>query len=336
MYYGNYYHQPMKEQLMYKKEKQSLYFTVAPKVWGTKDVFVNMYMVQNPADGHWVLIDTGLKSSASKIKRMAADLFGPDSKPEAIILTHGHFDHVGSLAQLADEWNVPIYAHYLELPYLSGKSSYPPADPTVGGGVLSKASWLYPNKPIDVVDRLHIVPPDGSVPFLPDWQYIHTPGHAPGHISLFRRRDKVLIAGDAFVTTRQESVLSVMFQSKKLSGPPKYLTYDWEAAGHSVKNLANLDPSVVATGHGKPMRGIEMQIALTNLAVHFEKEAVPKKGRYVTDPALIDASGIRYLPPKPPMDKKPLLYLFIGVALGAAAIVLASDAGKKKKKRNWL
>ncbi len=80
------------------------YFNVAPNVWGMKDIFVNFYMIKNNEDKHWVLIDTGLKISAPKIKKMAAELFGEESRPKAIILTHGHFDHVGSLKRLKGEF----------------------------------------------------------------------------------------------------------------------------------------------------------------------------------------------------------------------------------------
>jgi len=315
------------------KEKNALYFEVAPDVWGTKDIFVNMYMVRNPDTGQWVLIDTGLKSSAIKIKKMAAALFGPDSKPAAILLTHGHFDHVGSVKKLAEEWNVQIYAHYLELPYLSGRSAYPPADPRVGGGLMSKASVIYPRKPIDIETRLHILPPDGSVPYLPAWEYINTPGHAPGHVSFFRNRDKVLIAGDAFVTTKAESAMSVMFQKRKVSGPPKYFTYDWDAARVSVKKLAELNPRVVATGHGRPMAGQTMQDALINLAAHFDEEAIPHKGRYVNDPAVTDASGIVYLPPKP-KDNRSLVALAIGVGIAAAGFAFWYYKKQQKKKNS--
>lgn len=320
----------MKEQLTQSKEIQTLYFDVAPYIWGTKDVFVNMYIVQNPETKEWVLIDTGLKSSAAKIKKVVAKLFGEDSKPAAILLTHGHFDHVGSLKKLAEEWDVNIYCHYLELPYLSGRSSYPPADPKVGGGLMAKFSALYPKSPIDVESRLHILPPDGSVPFLPGWRYINTPGHAPGHVSYFRERDKVLIAGDAFVTTKQESVMSVMLQIKKISGPPKYFTYDWETAGVSVKNLAALNPRVVATGHGRPMSGPDMQIALNNLAAHFDKMAIPARGRYVNDPAIANATGIVYLPPK--LKDNTLLILAIGAGVAAAGLALLYYKKHKKKK----
>lgn len=320
----------MKEELTHKKEVNKLYFKVAPDVWGTKDIFVNMYVVRNPEDGTWVLIDTGLKSSAAKIKKMVASVFGPDSKPAAILLTHGHFDHTGSLKKLADEWNVSIYCHYLELPYLSGKSPYPPADPSVGGGLMSMMSPFYPKKPINVEHRLHILPPDGSVPFLPDWSYIHTPGHAPGHVSFFRNRDKLLIAGDALVTTKQESVTSIMLQAKKVSGPPKYLTYDWEAAKNSVRKLDNLSPNILATGHGQVMSGEKMRMALTNLAVHFDEMALPMKGRYINDPAVTDASGVMYVPPMLKASKKGLL-IALGVAVAVTGIGLYLLSQRKKK-----
>src|SRR4051794_3070678 len=64
----------------------------------------------------------------------AADRFSRRARPSAIILTHGHFDHVGALEHLAEHWDAPVYAHELEMPNLDGRASYPPADPTVGGG----------------------------------------------------------------------------------------------------------------------------------------------------------------------------------------------------------
>jgi len=46
-----------------------------------------------------------------------------------------------------------------------------------------------------------------------------------------------------------------MLQTKKLSGPPKYFTCDWEAANASVKKLLSLAPETAATGHSRPMSG---------------------------------------------------------------------------------
>src|SRR3954452_3180536 len=113
-------------------------------------------------DGQWVLIDAGLTGSASAIRTAAQARFGQTGRPSAIILTHGHFDHVGSLETLAAEWDVPVYAHRLEHPYLNGTISYPPADPTVGGGLMAVLSPLYPTRPVNLGPRLRALPDDAS------------------------------------------------------------------------------------------------------------------------------------------------------------------------------
>lgn len=318
-----------------KKEKISKemyvdWYTVAPGVWRIKDIFVNVYLIHNPTDNKWVLLDAGLKSSASKIHKVVKQLFWPEITPSAIILTHAHFDHTGSLQKLANEWDVPVYAHKLEKPYLTGVSSYPPPDPSVGGGLMSLLSFLYPKGPIDIGDRLKILPEDGSIPFLPGWKYIHTPGHAPGHISLFRESDRLLLAGDAFVTTKQESAICALTQPRRLSGPPKYFTYNWTSAEQSVKKLAALEPSIVATGHGQSMAGEEMRQSLRHLAENFASEAVPSSGRYVNDPALVNGEGVQYTPP--PHTR--------GLILAAAGITAAAIVGflfaRKQRKKHFL
>lgn len=322
----------MKTGIQYQKNVFTRFFPVAPGVWGLKDVFVNIYMILNHFDGNWVLVDTGLKWSSSKIKKMARQIFGDDAKPSAIILTHGHFDHVGALYQLAVEWNVPVFAHYLEIPYITGKSSYPPTDPTVGGGLMSYMAWTYPTAPINIHNYANILPENGRVPGLPEWKYIHTPGHSPGHISLFRESDGVLVAGDAFVTTNAESLFSVLLQTKKISGPPKYITYDWALAKESVKSLMRLEPEVVATGHGRPMKGAGVRDSLHNLSDHFYSMATPTSGRYIDEPAVTNAAGLLYVPPNNINVRNMMLKLLSATAISAFAYLLISTKKKKKKK----
>lgn len=306
------------------------YFKVAEGVWGMKDIFVNIYAVQIEGKNEWVLIDTGLKTSYRKIKNMAEALF-KSQPPKAIILTHGHFDHRGSLNRLLHEWHVPVFTHYMELPYLENKSSYPPPDSSVGGGLFAAMADLYPAGPIDVHGNIYALPEDESVPFLSDWKYIHTPGHAPGHISLFREDDKVLIAGDAFVTTKQESALAVMSQQKKLCGPPAYFTYDWKTAEESVKKLKLLAPEVAATGHGKPMYGKEMRAALQKLHEHFQEQAVPSRGRYSHDAAVADVNGVLYVPPATYNRKKKLITGASVVTAGLVLLALLITTKNKKR-----
>src|SRR5690348_9298518 len=107
---------------------------VAPGVWRLKDLFVNVYFIADREATGWIMVDAGLRSTASKVRELTNELFGKGSKPRAIIMTHAHFDHRGSLIELAEEWGVPVYCHHMEKPYLTGQASYPPADPSVGGG----------------------------------------------------------------------------------------------------------------------------------------------------------------------------------------------------------
>lgn len=270
-------------------------FKVADGVWGVRDIFVNVYFIANP-DHSWVLLDTGLQTGYDKIKRAAAKIFGEDMPPQSIILTHAHFDHVGSLKRLLEDWPVPVIVHFLELPYVTGKSAYPPPDPTAGGGMVAWMSWLYPNEPIDISNVVKTLPVTHSIPDLPEWKYFHTPGHAPGHISLWREKDKLLISGDAVVTTRQESALCVATQRKVLSGPPKYFTFDWHQSKDSVNTLAGLNPITIAAGHGKPISGPQVAQQLAELAYHFNQTEVPKQGRYVTKAAIADRDGVVHVP----------------------------------------
>jgi len=318
------------EQVKQKKLYKNWY-AVAPGVWGLKDIFVNVFMVHNPEKNNWVLVDTGLKTTAPKIRHMATHLFWPDLRPSAIILTHAHFDHVGSLVELADEWDVPVYVHYMEKPYLTGRSSYPPADPTVGGGLMSLLSWSFPIGPIHLTSgKLISLPDNGTIPVLPEWRYIHTPGHAPGHISLFREKDRVLIAGDAVVTTRAESLVSMLIPgSPDTYGPPKYFTYNWEAAAESVRKLAALEPLVIASGHGKSMRGEEVKQRLRRLAEHFDELAKPSHGRYVDTPAYVTESGVQDVPP--PGSPLGIIVKVAGLAAVAALTWYLVKQQQKKK-----
>ena len=80
----------------------------------------NVYFVE-AANGHWVLVDAGTPGKAAMIRAAAEGRYGLGAKPAAMFLTHGHFDHAGSALELAAAWDVPVYAHRLELPYLTGK-----------------------------------------------------------------------------------------------------------------------------------------------------------------------------------------------------------------------
>ncbi len=250
-------------------------------LWCVRTLMVNTVFVGSPERGDWVLVDTGLGPFKNAIIQEADNIYG--RAPKAIILTHGHFDHVGCVIDLSDYWRAPVYAHVEEFPYLTGIRDYPEGDPAVGGGLLAGVAPLYPNKAINLEDRLRPLPEDGTVPGAPGWKWMATPGHSPGHVSLYREEDGTLIVGDAFITVKQESALAVMKQSQELHGPPMYFTPDWEAAKESVRKLASLPIETAVTGHGVPMSGEELRSGLQRLSEHFDELAIPDQGRYVED-----------------------------------------------------
>ncbi|PRA08008.1 MULTISPECIES: MBL fold metallo-hydrolase [unclassified Paenibacillus] len=280
----------MKEELNYGTDYKFVPVTSVGSGVGTEilpDLFcytiqiVNICLVGNPKSDEFVLVDAGMPKSANEIISVIEERFGANSRPKAVILTHGHFDHVGGVIELVEHWGVPVYAHPLELPFLTGVKKYPEPDPTVEGGLVAKMSPSFPNEPINLGSHVQTLPANGSVPHMPGFRWIHTPGHSPGHVSLFRESDGALIAGDAFATVKQEYMYKVLNQELEISGPPRYLTTDWEAAKQSVVKLESLKPLIAVTGHGLPMSGELLTTSLRKLVNEFDRIAVPDYGKYV-------------------------------------------------------
>lgn len=284
---------------------------IAPGVVRCDLQFVNACFVGNLGEP-WAIIDTGMSWHFEMIRAAAAARFGDDARPEAIYLTHGHLDHAGAALALAAYFNVPVYAHRMELPYLTGKADYPPLDSTVGGAFSLMARFLS-NKGRDLGEWIHPMP-EGKLPGLPGWQVVETPGHTPGHISFFRAKDKVLVGGDAIATVDLDKVQDILVGKTKISKPPAPATTDWLSSRKSVRKLALLQPQVLICGHGEPMLGAALATDLLIFAEHF---IVPLAGRYVSDPVQFDENGITFLPPSPKRSQaKVILGLGVVAAIG--------------------
>jgi glyoxylase-like metal-dependent hydrolase (beta-lactamase superfamily II) len=248
----------------------------------TEDVYclpiqiVNVCFIGNPqVSNEFVLIDAGMPDSEEMIITGAIERFGNDCKLKAVVLTHGHFDHIGALKEITKKWDVPVYAHEHEAPYLTGKTDYPKPNPQASSGLVAKMSPFFPRHSIDISDRLQLFRDDEVIPCLPGWKVVHTPGHTPGHVSIYREEDGLLIAGDAITTVEQESLYEVITQKQEMHGPPAYFTSDWRAASNSVKKLANLKPNIAISGHGLPMSGEELRKELQILADNFDETEIP-------------------------------------------------------------
>lgn len=255
-------------------------------------IIANAYLVGNRES--WVLVDAGTPGRERKIKAAAEARFGPGAKPRAIVLTHGHFDHAGSAGPLADLWDVRIYAHALELPYLTGRSLYPPLDHTAPG-FFSKLSRLFPSSTVNLGGRLVPLECGRGAPGLEGWECHYTPGHTPGHVAFFRRDGRLLVAGDALTTMNLDTFWGTVGKRPGVWRPPVPATTNWAQARRSVELLAALRPATIAAGHGIPMHGAAAD-RLAALAADFP---VPAHGRYVREAVRADESGVTYLPPAP-------------------------------------
>ena len=298
---------------------------IAPGVLQIEFSVANVYLLGEPGGGPWAVVDTGMPGHFEQIRNVASQRFGAESRPEAIVLTHGHLDHVGSALELAAYWDVPVFAHRLERPFLTG-AAYPPADPTVGGALAFVSRFTKPTD-TDLTDYYRPLLEGGEVPGLPGWRWHHVPGHAPGQVALFRESDRVLIAGDSLATINVDSLVGWTRREPGLYRPPSATTFDWTAARRSIKHLATLRPLLIAAGHGAPLSGPDVPEKLAEFAEAF---IIPLKGRYVAEPAVTDENGVVELPPPAP---DPLPKLAAGVAVAAVLGFGVYAASKKRKIR---
>ena len=129
----------------------------------------NCYIVSDDA-GDCVIVDPG-QDAEEQVRRQVSEA---GLKPRAVLLTHGHLDHIWNAQQVADHYGVPAYIHPEDREML--------ADPAKGlsldlSAMLKEVTFSEPAEVIEVFDgdTLSI----GSMVFEVD----HVPGHSPGSVS---------------------------------------------------------------------------------------------------------------------------------------------------------
>lgn len=234
----------------------------------------NVYLV-GTGDA-WALIDAGMPRQGARIQRVAAAQFGPSARPSAILLTHVHPDHAGSALELARAWQVPVYLHPAEMDLATARdlATVTRYATPLDRAVVLPLMRLMPRRRVEAMiegDSLEgwarPLPSDSTVPGLPGWRWVATPGHSPGHVAFHREEDGVLITGDALLTVNLGSpagfVQALLRRGPaRLCDPPRYLDLDHAAAVASAAALARLRPRVVAPGHGRPLAGAELEAQL--------------------------------------------------------------------------
>lgn len=169
--------------------------------------FVSAYLLVRGREV--AVVDVGTAGSDPAIGEALAAAGSGWEAVRHVVLTHRHADHVGGLAGVRPRVSATVYAGAADVAGISG------GEP-----------------PLTAVQ-------DGDEVF--GLQIVETPGHTPGHVSVFDPATGVLVAGDALRTT------------DGLQGSDPRYTADSAAAAASVKKLAALPVRVILPGHGDPL-----------------------------------------------------------------------------------
>jgi hydroxyacylglutathione hydrolase len=182
-----------------------------------------------------VLIDAGGKIDKGRILKQ---LRGRDVTAHA--LTHAHPDHQGASHAVCTELGIPFWVHRDDVEVAEDPSLILKRQPP---RPLNRLMYKMFAGPAHKVDR---VLEEGDE--IAGFTALHTPGHAKGHIALWRESDRVLIAGDVVNTMNPFTMV------RGLREPLEVFTPDVAENRRSIKRLAELEPSLLLVGHGPPVR----------------------------------------------------------------------------------
>jgi glyoxylase-like metal-dependent hydrolase (beta-lactamase superfamily II) len=192
-----------------------------------------------------MLVDTGLPWHLPALESAIESLGVHFSTLRGIMITHQDIDHISNARTLRKRSGATVMAHHGDIPYIQGERPLMKLNPALIASILAmipesvreqaKAVYANPSSvPVDQqVNDGEVIPVGAGV------QVIHTPGHTPGHISLYVPSEELLIAGD-----------SLRVEKGDLVGPNKSHTSDMVQAMDSVRKMARLKVDQVLCYHG--------------------------------------------------------------------------------------
>ncbi len=219
---------------------------------------VNCYLYVE--ENELTLIDAGMPASFKGIVKLIEEINKPLTN---IVLTHAHGDHVGSLDQLKQRYpNAIVSISERDSKLLRGDLTLNEEElklPVKGG--FDKNLKTKPDRLLNEGDRI------GS------FEVIYTPGHTPGSISLYNTQTRQIIVGDAMQT---KGKVAVAGQLVPMFPFPTFGTWNKELALESVKKIYELEPSLLAVGHGKVI--LNPKDSLKQAILDAEKRLIMFKG----------------------------------------------------------
>ena len=230
---------------------------VAEGVWLLRGDFrgaMNIYFVE---DGDGVVqFEAGTKGMTKKARAAGAELGGI----KRIVLGHAHADHRGSAPRL----DAPVFCHADEVADAESDAAMAPYM-DLSKLPVAWVRWIYPvlfwrwdGGAVKIAGTLA----EGDE--VAGFRVLHFPGHAPGLIALWRESDRVALVSD--VVYLVDSARLKPLPHGEASVPHPAWAWDHQAARASVRRLAELEPTVLATGHERPLRGDDLRATLERAA----------------------------------------------------------------------
>lgn len=221
---------------------------VTGDVWCMRGGFphrtMNVYFIEEPGGGV-TLYEGGIQSMTKHVLAVGRKLGGI----KRAVLSHAHVDHRGTLPAI----DAPILAHPDEVQYAEADDPHPYVDfselPAWTKAGPTRFAYPYLFKiwdggPVRVHDTLN----EGDS--VAGFEVVHAPGHAPGLISLWRERDRLLLASDAYY-----SLDTTTGEFGHPRTPLGAWNLDTEQARRSILKLAALEPATAWSGHADPLTG---------------------------------------------------------------------------------
>jgi len=199
------------------------------------DGYLNLTLILDEQNGN-TLVDAGLPGQAEVIGAALVEAGIGVRDLRRIIFTHQDLDHVGSGAALVRQSGARVLAHSADAPHIDGSLRLLKPSPEMLEQRPQMREVLERLEPVGVDEHLE----DGErLDIAGGIRVIFTPGHTPGHLSLYLERSKVLIAGDA-----------LRAESGSLNGPNPSMTLEMGTALQSLRMLADLEIDTIVCYHG--------------------------------------------------------------------------------------